>query len=139
LLYDLMNVSLSLILWKYASWKTNGVLPFIKNYGGSCKPKFRACKELNLWDKVKLLDLLKNGMSSSEVGQHYRKNESRICSTLLKCLHPKTHGFSSTAVSMEPYTYRYQGRVYCLHRHVHTQTVEYYSEITGRVILSFLI
>jgi hypothetical protein len=38
-------------------------------------------KVLNLNDKVKFLDLLKGSMSLAEVGHHYGKNESSICST----------------------------------------------------------
>jgi hypothetical protein len=51
-----------------------------RSYGNPSKPK-GAHNVLNLNDKVKFLDLLKGSMSLAEVGQHYGKNESSICST----------------------------------------------------------
>jgi hypothetical protein len=36
-----------------------------------------------------ILDLLKGGMSSVEVGWHYGKNESSICNTVVNSMHPE--------------------------------------------------
>jgi hypothetical protein len=48
---------------------------------------------LNLSYKVKILALLKGGQSLAEVGCHYRKNESSICSTVLNSMHPEHYLF----------------------------------------------
>jgi hypothetical protein len=43
-----------------------------------------------------------------EVGQHYRKNELSIQSTLLNSMHPEHTQFSPMVVSWEPH-HKYQG------------------------------
>jgi hypothetical protein len=42
---------------------------------------------VNLSNKVKILDLLKGGMSLAEVEWQYGKNDSGICSTVLNSMH----------------------------------------------------
>jgi hypothetical protein len=63
---------------------------------------------LNLSDKVESLFLLKGGLSLVEVRWSYGKNELSICSTALSSMHPERAWFSSSVVSLEPYTCGYQ-------------------------------
>jgi hypothetical protein len=55
-----------------------------KSYGKPPKPKKKACTVFNLSDTVKILDLLKGGMSLVKVGWWWEKMNHHIqCSTEL--------------------------------------------------------
>jgi hypothetical protein len=93
LLCDLLSVSLPLVFLKIClskrKWypKKPG-----KTYGNPPKPK-RAHNVINLSDKMKILDLLKGGMSLVEVGLCCGKYESDIHNTMLNSMHPEHSWF----------------------------------------------
>jgi hypothetical protein len=59
---------------------------------------------LTLSDKVKILDLSKDCMSSAEAEWHHGKNESSFCNIFLNSMYPEHSEscFSLTEVSLEP-------------------------------------
>jgi hypothetical protein len=64
---------------------------------------------LNLSSNVKILDLLKASMSLMEVGEHYWKMNQALTVQCLDLCILRTHGFSSTLVSLEQHVRGYQG------------------------------
>jgi hypothetical protein len=67
---------------------------------------------LNINDKVKILDLLKGGMSVTEFGWCYEKN-SRIYRTVLNSMHPE-HLWVFLNSSLLATIYLWIPRVYCM-------------------------